>query len=219
MKLSNLSSLAAIAGAVLALSLISPASAATSAAQSVTKACSAQYKAAKKAGTLPKDQKWPQFLSECSARMKGAAASAPAEKPASRETKKESKAEKTAKAGTPGHRTPKQLCNDEYKSAKTAGTLGGKKKKEFIAGCLASAPGGKEQARVPPEPKAGKALAPVKTVDKNGKPLTPAQVAFRKRIHECAADWQRDKAAGKTAGQKWPQYWSACNTRLKKAGD
>ena len=55
-----------------------------------------------------------------------------------------------------------------------------------------------------------------KAVDKNGKPLTPGQIAFRQRIHECSVEWQRDKAANRLKGQKWPQYWSACNARLKK---
>ena len=33
---------------------------------------------------------------------------------------------------------------------------------------------------------------------------------------ECSAQWKADKAAGKIApGQTWPQYWSACNKRLK----
>ena len=48
--------------------------------------------------------------------------------------------------------------------------------------------------------------------------LSAGQIAFRQRIHECSVEWQRDKAANKLkTGQKWPQYWSACNTRLKQA--
>ncbi|PSJ63696.1 hypothetical protein [Pseudaminobacter soli (ex Li et al. 2025)] len=42
----------------------------TSAAQSVTKACSAKYEAAKKANSLH-GQTWPQFLHSCSTAMKG----------------------------------------------------------------------------------------------------------------------------------------------------
>jgi len=47
-----------------------------SAAQSVTKACSAKYSAAKKANTLH-GQTWQQFLHDCSNNMKGGAATTP----------------------------------------------------------------------------------------------------------------------------------------------
>jgi hypothetical protein len=43
-----------------------------------------------------------------------------------------------------------------------------------------------------------------------------AQLALRDRQKKCGAEWKEAKAAGKTdAGMKWPQYWSACNKRLK----
>ncbi|MFZ1923047.1 MAG: hypothetical protein WA280_15130 [Xanthobacteraceae bacterium] len=38
------------------------------------------------------------------------------------------------------------------------------------------------------------------------------------RERACGADWKAAKAAGKTAGQKWPQFWSACNKRKKAEG-
>lgn len=44
---------------------------------------------------------------------------------------------------------------------------------------------------------------------------TPAMRAARERQKVCAKNWRAEKAAGKTAGQKWPQYWSACNKKLK----
>ena len=48
---------------------------------------------------------------------------------------------------------------------------------------------------------------------------TPGQLAARKRIRMCGAKWRADKAAGDIqTGQKWPQYWSACNIRLKGQG-
>ncbi|MDK9698188.1 MAG: hypothetical protein OEL76_17570 [Siculibacillus sp.] len=51
------------------------------------------------------------------------------------------------------------------------------------------------------------------------KPLTPGQIAARERIKKCGAEWTAAKEAGKIkAGQKWPQYWSDCNKRLKAAG-
>ena len=54
---------------------------------------------------------------------------------------------------------------------------------------------------------------------KNKKPPTPAQLAFRARQKKCGAEWKAAKAAGKIEkGMKWLQYWSACNKRLKAGG-
>ena len=54
---------------------------------------------------------------------------------------------------------------------------------------------------------------------KSDKPPTPAQLAFRARQKKCGAEWKAAKAAGKVEkGMKWPQYWSACNKRLKSGG-
>jgi hypothetical protein len=47
------------------------------------------------------------------------------------------------------------------------------------------------------------------------RPLSPGQVAARERQKKCAAEWKVAKANGKTEGQTWPKFWSACNTRLK----
>ncbi len=45
-----------------------------------------------------------------------------------------------------------------------------------------------------------------------------SQLAARERQKKCGAEWKEAKAAGKVdAGMKWPQYWSACNKRLKGA--
>jgi hypothetical protein len=44
-------------------------------------------------------------------------------------------------------------------------------------------------------------------------------MAARERQKKCGAEWKEAKAAGKVPqGQKWPQYWSACNKRLKAEG-
>jgi hypothetical protein len=51
------------------------------------------------------------------------------------------------------------------------------------------------------------------------KPPSAAQLAERARMKKCGAEWKAAKAAGKVEkGMKWPQYWSACNKRLKAAG-
>jgi len=47
-----------------------------------------------------------------------------------------------------------------------------------------------------------------KSEDKSG-------MTFNERRKKCSEEWQAAKAAGKTANQKWPQFYSACNTRLK----
>lgn len=41
------------------------------------------------------------------------------------------------------------------------------------------------------------------------------QMAARERQRKCGAEWKEAKAANKTGGLKWPQYWSRCNARLK----
>jgi hypothetical protein len=44
-------------------------------------------------------------------------------------------------------------------------------------------------------------------------------MAARERQKKCGAEWKEAKAAGRIEkGMKWPQYWSACNKRLKAAG-
>ena len=48
-----------------------------------------------------------------------------------------------------------------------------------------------------------------KTEDKSG--MTGAE-----RRKKCSAEWKELKAAGKTAGQKWPKFYSECNKRLKQ---
>lgn len=56
------------------------------------------------------------------------------------------------------------------------------------------------------------------TTAKPKRALTPGQIAARERMKKCAAEWKATKAAGKVEkGMKWPQYWSACNKRLKAA--
>ncbi len=67
---------------------------------------------------------------------------------------------------------------------------------------------------------AGAQSAPAATESKAGakakKPPTAGQLAARERAKKCGAEWKAAKAAGKIdKGQKWPQYWSACNKRLK----
>ena len=50
---------------------------------------------------------------------------------------------------------------------------------------------------------------------RKAKEPTAGQMAARERQRKCGAEWQEAKAANKTGGLKWPQYWSRCNARLK----
>lgn len=59
------------------------------------------------------------------------------------------------------------------------------------------------------------AQAPATGATRPKREPTPGMRAARERQKVCAKNWRADKAAGKTAGQKWPQYWSACNKKLK----
>lgn len=46
---------------------------------------------------------------------------------------------------------------------------------------------------------------------------TAGQLAANDRMRQCGQQWQTAKAAGRIpVGQTWPQYWSACNTRMKR---
>jgi hypothetical protein len=51
------------------------------------------------------------------------------------------------------------------------------------------------------------------------KPASGGLAAARERQKKCGAEWKEAKKAGKIEkGMKWPQFWSACNKRLKAAG-
>jgi hypothetical protein len=131
-----------------------------------------------------------------------------------------------------------QNCSTAWKALKAAGTVPeGMDWKAFVAAkcvvtpvaAVAPAPVVKPpkakkvapvvQEEVPAEPTATVDTSPVKTVDKNGKAFTPGQLAAHARARACGAKWRGEKEAGTLqAGIKWPQYWSACNTQMKAAG-
>ena len=51
---------------------------------------------------------------------------------------------------------------------------------------------------------------------KSKKEPTAAQLVARERMGKCSIEWKEAKAGGKIdKGMKWPQFWSACNKRLK----
>jgi hypothetical protein len=134
-------------------------------------------------------------------------------------------------------------CFEQYQSEKDAGTLPkGTIWTKFYSDCAARMKKGKATATtapvkkikkagvkspavddtpgdVPQEPTAKGKTAAVLTKDASGKPLSASDIAVRKRIKECGAEWRSDKAKGTLpAGENWPQFWSACNMRLKTQG-
>ncbi len=116
-----------------------------------------------------------------------------------------------------------QICGAKYQAAKTAKTLpAGQSWNQFLAQCRTTlpktgaatpAPAAKPIAAAAPAPLAKAASAPAA---KAARTQSPAMIAVHDRQRQCGAQWKADKAAGKIpAGQTWPKYWSACNTRLK----
>jgi hypothetical protein len=58
--------------------------------------------------------------------------------------------------------------------------------------------------------------APAFAETKPKKEPTASQLAARERMTKCSIEWKEAKAGGKLeSGAKWPQFWSACNKRLK----
>ena len=92
--------------------------------------------------------------------------------------------------------------------------------KSMFAGLIAAAP-----IAVPLPMLASNAVAQTTKTETQAKPKkakrapTPAQQSMHARLKKCGAEWKAAKAAGKIEkGMKWPQYWSACNKRLKAGG-
>jgi cytoskeletal protein RodZ len=57
-----------------------------------------------------------------------------------------------------------------------------------------------------------------KKAEKPKKEPSAGMQAMRERQKKCGAEWKATKAGGKVEkGMKWPQFWSACNKRLKGA--
>lgn len=110
-----------------------------------------------------------------------------------------------------------QVCGAKYQAAKKANQLpAGQTWNQYLAQCRAGLkPATPAPAAAPKTAMAPKAATAAKPAGPKGAP-TAAQQAMYDRERQCGKMWQADKAAHKTpAGQTWPQYWSACNKRLK----
>ena len=109
----------------------------------------------------------------------------------------------------PGAASAKTLkeCAAQWDQMKAANQTGGMKYRDFTKQCMSGA------APAPAPATAAPAAA--------AKPATglSGRQAMIARERACGAEWKADKAAGRIpAGQTWPQYWSACNTRKKAQG-
>jgi hypothetical protein len=94
-------------------------------------------------------------------------------------------------------------CAAQWQEMKTSGQTGGMKYRDFTKQCMSG-----EAAAAPPPPAAEPAAKP-----------SGGRAAMVARLRACAADWKDAKAANSVpAGQKWPQFWSACNKRKKAEG-
>ena len=113
-----------------------------------------------------------------------------------------------------------KVCGAKYQAAKTAKTLpAGETWNQFLAQCRGSLakPAAVVTPAAKPVPVAAKPVRVVaaKPAATPGQP-SAAQAAMYARERQCGAQWRADKAANKVAaGETWPQYWSACNKRLK----
>lgn len=110
-----------------------------------------------------------------------------------------------------------KVCGAKYQAAKANKTLpAGQTWAQYLAGCRGSG------AAVAATPVAAPAVKPASATAAAAKAShlpgaqSPAMVAMHDRQRQCGQQWKADKAANKVAaGQTWPQYWSACNKRLK----
>jgi hypothetical protein len=110
-------------------------------------------------------------------------------------------------------------CAAEWDKMKAANQTGGMKYRDFTKQCMSgtAAP----QATTPAAPATAAPAPAAGAATTTAKPATgsPGRQAMIARERACGAEWKADKAAGKIpAGQKWPQYWSACDKRKKAQG-
>jgi hypothetical protein len=133
-------------------------------------------------------------------------------------------------------------CGSQYQAAKAANELNGQSWQDYLKACRAhiaepaaaptsapaapaptpapapapapmtAAPAPAPMTAAPAKPVAAPTAAPAST-----KPITEGQAAGRTREKQCGAEWKAQKAELRKTNPnaKWPQFWSACNKRLK----
>lgn len=134
-------------------------------------------------------------------------------------------------------------CGTQYQAAKAANELGGQGWQDFLKACRARLKEAATAAEAKPA-EAAKPAAEAKPVEAPAatpapaaatpttNPLKPATTeaaapakdsrqAMQARQKKCAAEWKANKKdlLKENAKLTWPKYWSACNKKLKDAGE
>jgi hypothetical protein len=138
-------------------------------------------------------------------------------------------------------------CGSRYQAKKAANELAGQSWQDFLKDCRATLaepaaeakpaeaakpaetakpaePAPAAETAKPAEPakpvEAAKPAEPAKPVEA-AKPAADTKAAVQSRQKKCAAEWKEKKAELVKADKKltWPKFWSACNKRLKEAGE
>jgi hypothetical protein len=109
-------------------------------------------------------------------------------------------------------------CSAKYQAAKDGGTLGGKTWNEFRKSECGSETEAAPGATTGPATASAPASTPTPTTTKPPKTGSPGREAMIARERACGKEWKEAKAAGKTTGMKWPQFWHECDERKKAAG-
>ena len=115
-----------------------------------------------------------------------------------------------AAVAVPAQAKTMKECAAQWQDMKANNQTNGMKYRDFSKQCMSEGAPAAEAPPMPPPPAASNAPA--------AKP-SGGRAAMYARERACGAEWRAEKAAGKIpAGQKWPQYWSACNKRKKAEG-
>ena len=109
-----------------------------------------------------------------------------------------------------------KACAEAWKADKAAGKIkAGTTWPAYLSDCSKKPAAPAVEAK-PAKAEKAAAKAEKKVEKAHAGTLTPGQQAAHERIRECGEQWRAAKAAGKIkAGQTWPEYWSACNKRMK----
>jgi hypothetical protein len=114
-----------------------------------------------------------------------------------------------------------ELWADYYKkcAARMKKTMGVDKKASTTRTKAKKPAADEASTEVPPEPTTADQAKAIPTKDASGKALSAGEIAFRRRIKKCGVEWHQDQDKGYLPeSETWPQFWSACNMRLKKEG-
>jgi hypothetical protein len=123
-------------------------------------------------------------------------------------------------------------CGDKWQAAKAANQVpAGMTWPKFLSQCRADlasqqqapaaaapAPTVPNPMPAPAAPKPAPAPAPTQTTTTTAPSASGGATAQHSRIKQCGAEWRANKATLQPQYGSWPKYWSACDKRLKAAG-